>query len=82
MEAKLNFLIDQSQPFTIEKVQILDQLTNSMKINAPDVKFIINIYRPNKPIKYGGFSNKITFSGLIREWSYQMHKYTKLKYTC
>lgn len=54
MEPKINFLIDRTQPFTIEKVQILDQLTNSMKINAPDVK-IFYYYRQNKHIKYGEY---------------------------
>lgn len=37
MQQKLNYLLDRNQPFTSDKVEILDQLTNSMKVNAPDV---------------------------------------------
>jgi hypothetical protein len=43
MEAKLNYLLDRSQAFGSDKVEILDQLTNSMKNNAPDVFYILNI---------------------------------------
>lgn len=43
MQSKLEYLLDRSQPFTQEKVQILDQLTNSMKTNAPDVFINLNI---------------------------------------
>lgn len=55
MEAKLNYLIDRTQPFTQEKVQILDQLTNSMKTNAQNVIKFVYIFRPNKHIKFGGY---------------------------
>lgn len=53
MQAKLDFLLDRSGPFTTEKVQILDQLTNSMKTNAPDVH-IYFISRLKMLIRYGG----------------------------
>lgn len=52
MEAKLKYLLDRSEPFSAEKVQILDQLTNSMKLNSPDVIRCIK-FRQNKPTKYG-----------------------------
>jgi len=42
MEAKINFLLDRSTPFTPEKVQILDQLSVSIRSNASDVYQLIN----------------------------------------
>ncbi len=53
MEQKLNYLLDRTQPFNADKVLLLDQLTNSMKINAPDV-ILVSKHRQNKLTKYGG----------------------------
>jgi hypothetical protein len=43
MQAKLSYLVDRSTPFTNEKVELLDQLTNSIKNNLSDVKMYFKI---------------------------------------
>ena len=52
IEAKLAFLLDHSQQFTPEHIKILDELTLSINSNSPQVPFAI--FRPKKPMKYGG----------------------------
>lgn len=37
MEQKLSFLLDRTQPFTQERVALLDQLTVAMNSNSPQV---------------------------------------------
>ncbi len=81
MEQKLNYILDRTQPFTTEKVQLLDQLTNSMKINAPDVILVSN-HRQNKPTRYGACWKKITTFGTTQARSCRKARSTRQRSTC
>ena len=51
MEQKLSYLVDRNQPFTQERVQLLDQLTLAITTNSPQV--VLPKLRHVKPMKFG-----------------------------
>lgn len=52
MEQKLNYLLDRSQPFTQERVKLLDQLTEQMYKGGSNVSTLL-MYRQLKHTKFG-----------------------------
>lgn len=52
MEQKLSFLLDRTQPFSSDRVQLLDQLTIAMNTNSPQVTLFL--HRPDRLTKFGG----------------------------
>lgn len=62
MDQKLNYLLDKSIPFDGEKVRLLDNLTQVIQSNSPEVA--ASLCRQKKLMRFGGFSGKMIIFGI------------------